>query len=239
MNSRIVPNPNIGLTATDAAVLVLSGNPKLAPETANTTTAGFVLSPGGWAEGMHFSADWYKIKLDGGQALEMAQNVVNQCYDGSDPSKCAQIIFGAPIPGQGAQSNITQVRARLHQPVAVRDSGRRHQLGLPHADGEAVQRREGQPVVPSRGHVLAEDADRDEWHAEGYLGPDRRRPGVPLDFAAAPNFAGNLTMSYLNDPLTVTLQTRWVSAGRLDKQNPKIGAERCGLQPESHLQRFG
>jgi len=231
MNSRIVPNPNIGLTATDAAVLVLSGNPKLAPETANTTTAGFVLSPGGWADGMHFSADWYKIKLDGGQALEMAQNVVNQCYDGSDPTKCAQITFGAPIPGQGAQSNITQVRAVYinQSPYETQGIDVNWDYLMPMerifsgAKGSLSFRLEGTYSLKTL--IVTNGTQKD---ISGQTGGDQ---GFLSDFAAAPNFAGNLTMSYLNDPLTVTLQTRWVSAGRLDKQNPKTGPGEAGYNP--------
>jgi outer membrane receptor protein involved in Fe transport len=62
----------------------------------------------------------------------------------------------------------------------------------------------------------------------GQTGGDQ---GFLSDFAAAPNFAGNLTVSYLRDALTLTLQTRWVSAGRLDKQNPKIGPGEAGYDP--------
>ncbi len=231
MNSKIVPDPNIGLTATDAAVLVLSGNPKLAPETANTTTAGFVLSPGGWADGMHFSADWYKIKLEGGQALEQAQNVVNQCYDGSDPSKCGQITFGAPLPGQDAQSNITQVRAVYinQSPYETQGVDINWDYLMPldkvfsGAKGSVSFRLEGTYSLKTL--IVTSGTQKD---ISGQTGGDQ---GFLSDFAAAPNFAGNLTMSYLNDPLTVTLQTRWVSAGRLDKQNPKLGPGDAGYNP--------
>ena len=41
----------------------INGNPNLNPETADTTTAGFVLSPSGWATGLQLSVDWYQIKL--------------------------------------------------------------------------------------------------------------------------------------------------------------------------------
>ncbi len=212
-------------------MLVLSGNPKLAPETANTTTAGFVLSPGGWAEGMHFSADWYKIKIDGGQALEMAQNVVNQCYDGSDSSKCAQITFGSPLPGQGAQSNITQVRAVYinQSPYETQGVDINWDYLMPldkmfsGAKGSFSFRLEGTYSLKTL--IVTGGREKD---ISGQTGGDQ---GFLSDFAAAPNFAGNLTMSYLNDPLTVTLQTRWVSAGRLDKQNPKLGPQDAGYNP--------
>jgi len=62
----------------------------------------------------------------------------------------------------------------------------------------------------------------------GQTGGDQ---GFLSDFASTPNFVGNLSVSYLNDPLTVTLQTRFVSKGRLDKQNPKLGPGDAGYNP--------
>jgi iron complex outermembrane recepter protein len=52
------------------AWLILSGNPNLQPEESLTETIGFVVSPGGAAEGLHFSADYYEITLKGGQRLD-------------------------------------------------------------------------------------------------------------------------------------------------------------------------
>jgi iron complex outermembrane recepter protein len=59
-----VSNPNTGTTYFNTAVS-LYANAGLNPETADTTTAGFVLSPSGWATGLQVSADWYQIKLHG------------------------------------------------------------------------------------------------------------------------------------------------------------------------------
>ncbi len=230
-NSKIVPNPAIGLSATDASVLILSGNPQLAPETANTTTGGFVITPSGWAENMHFSADYYKIKLVGGQALENAQNVVNSCYDGTNPAKCSQITFGTPLPGQGPQSNIQSVRAVYinQSPYSTEgvDVGWDYLMPLDkvfgRAKGSLAFRLQGTYALKTL--ILTGGTTKD---VAGQTGGDQ---GFLSDFSAAPNFAGNLTVSYLNDPLTITLQTRWVSAGRLDKQNPKLGPGDAGYDP--------
>src|SRR5687768_5091128 len=62
----------------------------------------------------------------------------------------------------------------------------------------------------------------------GQAGGDQ---GFLSDCAAAPNFSANFTASYLNGPLTATVQTRWVGAGRLDKQNPKLGPGDEGYNP--------
>jgi iron complex outermembrane receptor protein len=46
--------------------LVRVGNSDLKPEKSDTLTLGLVLSPGGWAQGMRLSADYYDIKVRGG-----------------------------------------------------------------------------------------------------------------------------------------------------------------------------
>jgi outer membrane receptor protein involved in Fe transport len=218
--------------SSDPAVLVLSGNPELAPEVGDTITAGFVLSPGGWAENMHFSADWYKIKLTGGQALEQAQSVVNDCYSGANPAKCSQITFGAPDAGlTDPQSNITQVRAVYINQFPYETQG--VDLGWDYlmpldklfsgAKGSFAFRLQGTYALKTL--VISGGVQRD---IAGQSGGDQ---GFLSDFAAAPNFAGNFTVSYLNDPLTLTLQTRFLGKGRLDKQNPKTGPADAGFNP--------
>jgi outer membrane receptor protein involved in Fe transport len=42
------------------------GNPNLKPEKSNTLTAGIVLSPGGWAQGMRVSVDYFSIQVQDG-----------------------------------------------------------------------------------------------------------------------------------------------------------------------------
>jgi iron complex outermembrane receptor protein len=229
-NEKIVPDGGAVQNISDAAVLILSGNPQLAPERANTTTGGFVLTPGGWAQGMQFSLDYYKIVIEGGQALESTQNVVNQCYDGSDPTKCSQIVYGTPLPGQGPESNITQVRAfyinQLPYETQGVDLGWDYLMPLERmfsgAKGSLMFRLQGTYALKT----LIQTASRRD--IAGQTGGDQ---GFLSDFAAAPNFSGNLTLSYLNGPLTLTAQMRYISEGRLDKQNPKTGPGEPGYDP--------
>jgi iron complex outermembrane receptor protein len=64
------------------------GTLALKPETADTLTAGVVLSPkSGWLDRARFSADWYEIIINqpiAGPPFGIgAQNIVNGCYEGS------------------------------------------------------------------------------------------------------------------------------------------------------------
>jgi outer membrane receptor protein involved in Fe transport len=67
--------------------LVRVGNPDLTPESSNTLTAGMVLSPGGWAQGMRFTADYSNIQVSNGFytpfAFTTAANIIEACWRGS------------------------------------------------------------------------------------------------------------------------------------------------------------
>ena len=108
--------------ASDNSVLIPSGNPDIKPETATTTTAGFVLSPSGWARGMHFSADYYDIKLDDGMASGNVQNNINQCSAGV-AYYCQFVTFGTPLPGNTPRSNITSTRAIVENQQSYKATG--------------------------------------------------------------------------------------------------------------------
>jgi hypothetical protein len=57
------------------------GNPDLDPERSRTLTVGFVLQPGGWAQGMRFSADYSDIRIKDGITLPFNSNMpVEACF---------------------------------------------------------------------------------------------------------------------------------------------------------------
>jgi outer membrane receptor protein involved in Fe transport len=61
------------------------GNADLKPEKSDTLTVGFVLSPGGWAQGMRFSVDYFDIGVrDGINTPFNASNPVTACFEGSN-----------------------------------------------------------------------------------------------------------------------------------------------------------
>lgn len=61
-------------------LLFTTGNPNLDVEEGDTWTAGVVVAPR-WIPGLSFSADWYRIKLDGGIARIGAQQTADNCVD--------------------------------------------------------------------------------------------------------------------------------------------------------------
>ncbi len=69
------------------------GNPEVAPEEADTFTAGVVFQPDA-IEGLSMSLDWYEVEIDGAIGSLTPQGVVNACQAG-DASACARITRDA------------------------------------------------------------------------------------------------------------------------------------------------
>jgi outer membrane receptor protein involved in Fe transport len=118
---------------TDRLTSITGGNPNLKPEKSDTLTIGLVLSPGGWAQGMRLTADYYDIRVKDGLTGSFT-NPIQACWEGSgnrdpvatsdppvtevnglfDPDNefCKRIVFGVPDPGDplNPYSNITAYR---------------------------------------------------------------------------------------------------------------------------------
>ena len=60
--------------------ITVGGNPDLQPETAETTTFGFVYSPS-YVEGLDVSLDWWKIKLDDAITTIGGQTIIEDCVN--------------------------------------------------------------------------------------------------------------------------------------------------------------
>jgi iron complex outermembrane recepter protein len=80
--------PNVPVT------LVQGGNPEVAPEEADTYTAGFVYRPR-WLDGFDLSVDWLSVDVSGSIEQFAAQQIVDACYIQGDADQCANITLDA------------------------------------------------------------------------------------------------------------------------------------------------
>jgi iron complex outermembrane recepter protein len=86
-------DPQIGVTKSGTA----SGNPNLTEETAKTTTAGFVFTPGRFGN-FRLVVDYYEIEISDAIAQQNAQGILNGCVDSFDTTTnifCALITRNA------------------------------------------------------------------------------------------------------------------------------------------------
>ncbi len=77
------------------------GNSDLKPEKSDTLTLGFVLSPGGWAQGMRLSVDYFDIGVkDGINTPFNATNPVTACFEGSNGGLPADAFLDGGTPNR-------------------------------------------------------------------------------------------------------------------------------------------
>jgi len=97
-------------------VEIISGsNANLAPERADTFTAGVVLQPtGGFLSRFRASADYYDISIDDAISTLGQQNIVNRCVDG-DALSCSLVVRDASnnvVSVTDTVQNVNQLIAR-------------------------------------------------------------------------------------------------------------------------------
>src|SRR5690606_35069681 len=104
------------------------GNPAVAPEKADTYTAGAVFTPP-FLPGFSASVDWYDIKMNGAIGQVGTQQVVNRCFNDNEQQFCdlitldggGNIILVGDVFVNIAQSRVSGVDAEINYraPIAL------------------------------------------------------------------------------------------------------------------------
>ena len=204
------------------------GTLALKPETADTLTAGVVLSPkSGWLDRLRFSADWYEISINqpivGPPFGIGAQNIVNGCFQGS--SFFCSLITTAQVPDPAnpghTYTSITSVNnaaANLGK-YTTRGVDFEGDYDLPldsvskGASGSLNFR-----LLASYMYAMIIDTGLGGpvINYAGQSGPT----GAFGGFNTSPYWQGNGYMTYTNGPFSGTLQVRYVGAGKLMARTP-------------------
>ena len=183
--------------STSPSVAVFSnGNPALQPEKADTTTAGFVLSP---VSHLNLSLDYWDIQVHGAIISLGPQTIVDQCYAGA-----ASLCNAIHRDGSGQISTIQAVPENLQQQ---------------HIRGEDFELSYLLPLVPGNlsFHVLANHIDTITLQGAGsylQLAGSMEQPTVQ-SIGGQPHWRGNVTTTYTNGALTLSATARYVGGGML------------------------
>jgi iron complex outermembrane recepter protein len=102
----VQPNPQISV--------VTGGNIDLQPETADSTTVGFVWSPafatgGGWSERMDIEFTWYRHDIEGGIQAINAQTQLDLCVQTQSPAFCSGITRNSTGAIDGFANFLTNI----------------------------------------------------------------------------------------------------------------------------------
>ncbi|TPG22414.1 hypothetical protein EAH87_00950 [Sphingomonas koreensis] len=188
-NSQNLLYPSSGNGTTTPTIFITSGNPDLKPERALTQTYGVVLSPS-FAPGLHFSADYYKIKLKGAIGTLTPQNVIDYCAAGQQ-SYCSLVTYNDGV-----------VRVSL-QPL---------NLSVLEVSGLDFELSYHLPVFgnPLSVRLLANRA------LDNFSQAPNAIPLQVLDSATAPKWKGQLQVNYAVDNLSLFVSERYISPVKMD-----------------------
>lgn len=177
------------------------GNPDVEAEEGDTTTIGFVLSPNsGPLAGFDFSVDYYDIQLDKAITNLNGANIANLCISGVR-SFCDLFTFNAagdPVSLEAGSIN----------------------LGSFQQKGYDVQLDYSRPLGNGTASVSLTGTFVDESIVDtglpGAAPVDRAGEHGAANFAAVPDFRGNLSTSFRTQIWSATVQAVYVSSGSLD-----------------------
>lgn len=174
-------------------ILYTGGNAALAPEIADTFTAGIVLSPS-IMPGFQFSADYYDIKIKDVITTLNAQQIVNSCHGGNS-SACAQIT-------RNSAGNISEINATYINVASFRTKG---------VDLEATYRTGLDGVgLPGQLNIRALANYVDKLLSGGLDGAGYLGSQAPY---LIPKWRGSLTTTYESERFGGDIRVRYVDGG--------------------------
>lgn len=178
---------------------ITAGNPNLGPEIAKSITAGIVLQPS-FLPGFTMSLDYYDIKIKGSIATLSAQLIVNQCFAGV--TEFCAVIGGTPATDI-TSVNVVPFNARTETARGI-DFELAYTMDV--GDGRLDLR------------TLVNYADK--LNINSAAGKITRAGEVGTNLGVAPGvprFTGLTTVTYTNDPLTLQLKGRFLSASKVEQ----------------------
>jgi len=199
------------------------GNTALQPEKANTFTVGMVLMPQWeWARGFRFSIDYYNIKIKDVITTIGAQTIVTRCEGGA--TELCQYVF------RDADGELTRVRNSSLNLSELHTSGidfeADYRLNLSRISSSLPGSLTLRALATYVDKLISVDTSGAVDRAGMTGWPIQAQPGVP-------HWTGDLTATYEDGPLSLTLQGHYVDKGVYDVFS--TGPEQAGYDPTQRL----
>jgi iron complex outermembrane recepter protein len=189
------------------AISLSSGNPNLTPEEANTYTLGLVYQPS-WIEGLTMSVDYYNIEINDAISNIAAATSNQECENSNGTSPlCANIVRPAGVPFSD--------RTVANFPLSVRSVPINQAEAYFHGiDFEMAYR------MPLDRFFESTDAVMDFRLIGSYNGTRKTKssagaaPVQAANVGVNPDTRVNLVVNYMNGPLSVNTQLRYIGPTR-------------------------
>ena len=167
------------------------GNPNLAPEEANTLTAGVVWSPSfSFLDGLQISVDWFDVEVEGSVALLGHQRILDECRANSGPL-CEFIVFSP-------DNRVVRIYDTYQNVAGARVRGIDYEVAYRLEPDFFSSQTESFSIRALAGYV----AERSNTAAGG----------IPVDSSGGlttPELTGLLTTSYSVGPWALSMQGRF------------------------------
>lgn len=199
---------------------VIGGNSNLQPEEAATETYGFVFQPS-FIEGLTVSMDYWDIVIDGAISEISEQNIVDSCYDAPSINNPFCDLFSRNPESTSAQSGgFTFLRQTLLNFGSAQATGIDYSVAY-EFDVAGFDVNLGAAATHQRRlNFIEPAAPGEEATIDKELGEMRR-----------PEWAGQFNASVTSGPLTVTLNTSYLSKQTLEYES--------GVEIETVEQNYG
>ena len=201
--STVMDSPN----HSTANVTVLTGNignTNLVPESANTTTAGVVLSPD-FLPGLELSLDYYSITITKAISALTAQQTLDQCAAG-----VTQLCTNDIIRTSGG--GLSRVLLPFFNTANRKTVGEDIELDY-HTDVPDLGWGDGQFV----GRLIANHIDEFTTQVLAGNPPSPIRLADDIGINSTPSWTFNLQGSYQTGPWSLFLQERYLGSGKYDR----------------------
>lgn len=185
---------------------ITKGNPALVPERADSTNIGVILTPA-FLEGFTVSVDYWRVNLKGAIQSISPQNVINSCFTGLLTSLCGNIARNA----DGTISTVTTGPVNLAaQEVKGLDLEASYRMPLSQimSDWDGTIALHGLMSIYLRDYQSSPFSTPVDLVGQyGSITPGGANP---------PDWKLNVTATYSNDPITVSLTGRALSSGQIN-----------------------
>ena len=177
---------------------LLTGNPTLAPEEADTTGFGIVYQPS-WLQGFSASVDYFHIEVEGAFTVPTPEIILQRCFAG-DQSYCA-FVERSPT-GQITFMTVQPINADTHKTSGF--------------DIEATYNFRLADLVSSWGGDLSLRLLATYTETNKSVQNNEIIEIVGQNSGGLPDWRWMARATYINDPLTINLVVRGVTSGVID-----------------------
>ncbi len=207
-------DPTLACSASYSITTFSGGNPAVAPEKADTFTAGVVFKPA-FLPGFQASLDWFKVDVKGAIGQVGVTEVARRCYEEQDPSFCALVTESASDVTDAGGYPLLQLVGDLYVNVAKSlVEGVDAELGYT-TDLDLFGGGDERISVRGFGTWLLERSDTGAPTPANNFDPQPTR----FDgFGTFPKFRGTGYVSYNNGPFNAVFTGRVIGKSRI--QNP-------------------